>query len=80
MRSVSPLGFDPVSAILRSNRAVRRVTRQIVLEQDKLRATVTARAWRIYLRIEELSNGRLVLLTNALLRERSRTHARDEGP
>jgi hypothetical protein len=57
-----------LSGILRMDRSIRRLSRLIVQQQVKLRTLVSARAWRVYLSIEELSNARLVRVADRLVR------------
>lgn len=57
-----------ISGILKMDRSIRRFSRLILQQQDRLRALVSARAWRVYLSIEELSNARLVRVADRLVR------------
>jgi len=47
---------------------LRQMSQQIVLQQSRLKREVTPRAWQVYLRLEELQSGRLVALTDRLIR------------
>ena len=61
-------GAQILSRILRMDRSVRRFSRLILQQQDRLQTLVSARAWRVYLSIEELSNARLVRVADRLVR------------
>ena len=60
--------MDLASELLRTNRVLCQMSHQIVLQQQKLQRAVTPRAWQVYLRLEELQTGRLVALSERLLR------------
>jgi hypothetical protein len=64
--------IDVASDLLRKNRVLRRMSRQIVMQQRKLQSKVTPQAWQVYLRLEELQSARLVALLERLLRRSRR--------
>lgn len=67
-----PATIDLASELLRTNRELRRMSRQIIMQQRKLQRAVTPQAWQLYLRLEELQSDRLVALSERLLRRSGR--------
>jgi hypothetical protein len=67
MPTLEPSEPAPVTWLLRHDPHLRRISRHLLREQAKLRGVVDSAAWKVYLRLEELHNARLVALTDRLV-------------